>query len=81
MTRFYVDGHGVTYIHKHERSLSSTKCSVKFAEIKNDKTELEVWRPWMFFGGTDTNLMEELEILLDAHFTVKCSTVLCTTAF
>ena len=33
------------------------------------ENELEVWRPWIFFGGTDTNLMEEREFLLDARFT------------
>ena len=38
---------------KHEHSLSSTKCSIEFAEVKNDENELEVWHPWMFFGGTD----------------------------
>ena len=74
MTRIYVKGRGVTYIHndwyKHERSF------VKFDETfyrvcggKNDENELEVWRPWMFFGGTDTNLMEEREFLLDGRFT------------
>ena len=49
------------------RLLSSAKCSIEFAEVKNDENEREVWRPWMFFGGTDTNLMEEHEFLLDVY--------------
>ena len=49
------------------RLLSSTKCSIEFAEVKNDENELEVCRPWMFLGGTDTNLMEEREFLLDVR--------------
>ena len=60
MTRIYG---GVTY------SLSWTKHSIEFAEVKNDENKLEVWRPWMFFGGTDTNLIEEREFLLDVRFT------------
>ena len=51
------------------RLLSSIKCSIEFAEVKNDENELEVWRPWMFFGGTDTSLMKEREFLLDVRFT------------
>ena len=73
MTRFYVSGRGVTYIHNDTsmsaRLLSSTKCSIEFAEVKNDENELEVRRPRMFFGGTNTNLMEEREFLLDGRFT------------
>ena len=73
MTRFYVSGRGVTYIHNDTstsaRLLSSTKRSIEFAEVKNDENELEVWRPRMFFGGTNTNLMEEREFLLDVRFT------------
>ena len=74
-TRIYVNGRGVTYVHVHNdtsasaRLLSSTKRSIEFAEVKNDENELEGWRPWMFFGGTDTNLMEEREFLLDVRFT------------
>ena len=49
--------------------LSSTKRSIEFAEVKNDENELEGWRPRMFFGGTNTNLMEEREFLLDVRFT------------
>ena len=71
MTRIYVNWRGVTHLHNDTstsaRLLSSTKRSIEFAEVKND--ELEVWRPWMFFGGTDTNLMEESEFLLDVRFT------------
>ena len=63
MTRIYVNGWGVTYIDNDTgtsaRLLSSTKRSIEFAEVKNDENELKVWRPWMFFGGTDTCLMEE----------------------
>ena len=73
MTRFYVSGRGVTYIRNDtstsDRLLSSTKRSIKFAEVKNDENELEGWRPRMFFGGTYTNLMEEREFLLDVRFT------------
>ena len=73
MTRIYVSGRGVTYIHNDTstsaRLLSSTKRCIEFAEVKNDENELEVWRPWMFFGGTDTKLMEEREFLLDVRFT------------
>ena len=73
MTRIYVSGRGVTYIHNDTstsaRLLSSSKRSIEFAEVKNDENELEVWRPWMFFRGTNTNLMEEREILLDVRFT------------
>ena len=75
MTRIYVNGRGITYnvIHNDTstsaRLLSSTKRSIEFAEVKNDENELEVWHPWMFFGGTDTNLMEEREFLLDVLFT------------
>ena len=68
-----MNGRGVTYIHNDTstsaRLLSSTKRSIEFAEVKNDENELEVWRLWMFFGGTDTNLMEEREFLLDGRFT------------
>ena len=80
MTRFYVSGRGVAYIHNDTstsaRLLSSTKRSIEFAEVKNDENELEGWRQRMFFGGTNTNLMEEREFLL--VYRVKCSTVLCT---
>ena len=83
MTRFYVSGRGVTYIHNDKstsaRLLSSTKLSIEFAEVKNDENELEGWRPRMFFGGTNTNLMEEREFFARRPFyRVKCSTVLCT---
>ena len=38
-------------------------------EVKKCENELKVWHPWIFFGGTDTNLIEEREFLLDARFT------------
>ena len=73
MTRFYVSGRGVAYIHNDTstsaRLLSSTKRSIEFAEVKNDENELKGWRQRMFFGGTNTNLMEEREFLLDVRFT------------
>ena len=73
MTRIYVSGWGVTYIHNDTSTtaclFSSIKCSIEFVEVKNDENELEVWRPWMFFRGTDTNLMEEREFLLDVRYT------------
>ena len=69
MTRIYVNGRGVTYIHNDTstsaRLLSLTKRSIEFAEVKNDENGLEVWCLWMFCGGTDTNLMEEREFLLN----------------
>ena len=46
MTRIYVNGRGVTYIHNDTsmstRLLSSTKRSIECAEVKNDENELEV---------------------------------------
>ena len=70
MTRIYVRGRGVTYIHNDtSTSARLLKCSIEFAEVKNNENELDVWHPWMFFGGTDTNLMEEREFLLDVRFT------------
>ena len=54
MTRFFVNGRGVTYIHSDTSTrahcLSSAKFSIEFAEVKNDENELEVWRLLMFFG-------------------------------
>ena len=46
MTRIYMNGRGVTYIHNDTststRLLSSTKRSIECAEVKNDENELEV---------------------------------------
>ena len=68
-----MNGQGVTYLHNDTSTsthlLSSTKRSIEFSEVTNNENELEVWRPWMFFGGTDTNLMEERDFLLDVRFT------------
>ena len=49
--------------------LSSTKRYIEFAEVKNNENELEGWRPRMFFGVTNTKLMEEREFLLNIRFT------------
>ena len=51
-----------TYTMIQTRLLSSTKRSIEFAKVKNDENELEGWRPRMFFGGTNTSLMEERDV-------------------
>ena len=56
MTRFYVNGQGVAYTY------TIIQARVLVVQVSLNSTS------GMFFVGTDTNLMEEREFLLDARF-------------